>query len=126
MKRATGMGRCKMKISMKVARLNAGLSQGEAAEKLKMPQTTLSHYERNMCRPSIARFEKLCELYGVSTADVIPPNGENRQRVAEPEAEGSADLRYIIECQKSVMEAQRQMLVMQQKMLSQSGGDRYK
>jgi len=125
-KRVVGMGRWKMKISMRVARLRAGLSQGEAAEKLKMPQTTISHYERNMCRPSVARFEKLCELYGVSTADVIRPNAENRQRVAEPKAEGSADLRYIIECQKSVMEAQRQMLVMQQQMLSQSEGDRYK
>lgn len=107
----------RMAITIKQARLNACLTQGEAAEKLKMPQATLCHYERNMCRPSVARFEKLCELYGVSTVDVIRPSKENRQRVAEPKAEGSTDLRYIIECQKSVMEAQRQMLVMQQQLL---------
>ena len=107
----------RMAITIKQARLNACLTQGEAAEKLKIPQTTLCHYERNMCRPSVARFEKLCELYGVSTVDVIPPSEENRQRVAEPEAKGSTDLRYIIECQRSVIEAQRQMLVMQQQLL---------
>lgn len=109
-------------ITIKQARLNACLTQGEAAEKLKMPQTTLCHYERNMCRPSAERFENLCELYGVSTTDVIWPSGQNRQRVAEPEAEGSTDLRYIIECQKSVMEAQRQMLFMQQQLLGVLNG----
>lgn len=106
-----------MAITIKQARLNARLTQAEAAEKLKMPQTTLCHYERNMCRPSAERFETLCELYGVPTDDVIWPSGQNRQKVAEPEAEGSTDLRYIIECQKSVIEAQRQMLVMQQQLL---------
>ena len=104
-----------MTITMKQARLNAGLTQGEAAEKLKMPQTTLSHYERNMCRPSKDRFEKLCELYGYPVDQVRRPHGENRQQAPEPE--GLADLRYIIECQKAVMESQRQMLVMQQHLL---------
>jgi transcriptional regulator with XRE-family HTH domain len=111
-------------ITLREARLNAGLSQKEAAELSNIPQTTVSHYEKDMCKPSTDRFKKLCFIYGYSTDDIRYPadNRWERRRKKlespEPESEPPSDLRYIIECQKSVMESQRQMLVMQQQIIA--------
>jgi len=111
-------------ITLREARLNAGLSQGEAAELSHIPQTTISHYEKDMCKPSKARFEKLCFIYGYSTDDIRYPEDNRRKKVEQPEPEPSSDLRYVIECQKSVMESQRQMLVMQQQLIAEMNNDR--
>ena len=104
-------------ITLREARLNAGLSQGEAAELSHIPQTTISHYEKNLCRPSKARFEKLCSIYGYSTNEVVYPEDNRINKKLLPVKDTYSDLRYIIECQKAVMESQRQMLVMQQQLL---------
>lgn len=107
-----------MAITIKEARLNSGLSQLEAAKLSHIPQTTISHYEKDMCKPSKARFEKLCSIYGAATDDVVYPV-DNRKRKKVCAEESSPDLRYIIECQKTVMETQRQMLVMQQQLIAE-------
>ena len=104
-------------ITLREARLNAGLSQGEAAELSHIPQTTISHYEKNLCRPSKARFEKLCSIYGYSTNEVVYPEDNRINKKLLPVKDTYSDLRYIIECQKAVMESQRQLLVMQQQLL---------
>jgi len=104
-------------ITLREARLNTGLSQGEAAELSHIPQTTISHYEKNLCKPSKARFEKLCSIYGYSTNEVVYPEDNRTNKKLLPVKDTYSDLRYIIECQKAVMESQRQMLVMQQQLL---------
>jgi|11BtaG_2_1085332.scaffolds.fasta_scaffold33274_5 transcriptional regulator with XRE-family HTH domain len=104
-------------ITLREARLNAGLSQGKAAELSHIPQTTISHYEKNLCKPSKARFEKLCSIYGYSTNEVVYPEDNRINKKLLPVKDTYSDLRYIIECQKAVMESQRQMLVMQQQLL---------
>ena len=113
-------------ITLREARLNTGLSQSEAAELSQIPQATISHYDKNLCRPSKTRFEKLCFIYGYSTEEVIFPEDNRKNKKLFPVEENSSDLRYIIECQKAVMESQRQMLVMQQQLLERkrNGQDR--
>ena len=111
-------------ITLREARLNAGLSQGEAAELSHIPQTTISHYEKNLCKPSKARFENLCSIYGYSTNEIVYPEDNRTNKKSLPVEDKTSDLRYVIECQKAVMESQRQMLVMQQQLIAEMNHDR--
>lgn len=46
-------------------RETAGLSQGEFASELGIPQTTLSSYERENSQPRFEILKKICSLYNV-------------------------------------------------------------
>ena len=52
-----------MKITLKAARINAGLKQIDVANKLSVNITTVSNWESGKTKPSIENFRKLCELY---------------------------------------------------------------
>ena len=54
------------KITLKAARVNAGLTQAEAAAKLGIAQSTLKNWEYGHTDPKLPQFMKLCRLYGVS------------------------------------------------------------
>lgn len=54
------------KISLEAARVNAGLSQKEVAEKLKVSNKTISNWENGKTFPSVEKIEKICYLYGIS------------------------------------------------------------
>ena len=58
------------KISLKAARVNAGLSQKEAANKLGISNKTLCSWENGKTYPDQPMIEKVCTLYGV-TYDMI-------------------------------------------------------
>lgn len=60
-----------MKISLKAARINAGFSQKEAANLLKVSNKTLSNWENGDTFPSAKKIECLCKLYGVSYNNII-------------------------------------------------------
>lgn len=60
-----------MKITLKAARVNAGYSQKEAAERLGISNTTLCKWENYISFPNAQQIDKLCELYGVSYDDLI-------------------------------------------------------
>ena len=53
-------------ITLKAARVNAGLTQSEVAEKLKISAGTLKNWERGKTFPKQPQIEALCELYGVT------------------------------------------------------------
>lgn len=53
-------------ITLKAARVNAGLTQSEVAEKLKISTGTLKNWERGKTFPKQPQIEALCELYGVT------------------------------------------------------------
>lgn len=53
-----------MKITLKAARINAGLDQSDVARKLNVNIATISSWETGKTRPSLTNFRKLCELYG--------------------------------------------------------------
>lgn len=58
------------KLTLKAARVNAGLTQKEAAESLGICEQTLSNYERGISYPDVPMIEKFVGLYGVSYDDL--------------------------------------------------------
>lgn len=52
-----------VKISLKAARVNADLSQKEAAKMLKISNATLGKWEKGTAFPSMAQVPKICDLY---------------------------------------------------------------
>ena len=55
-----------VKISIKAARVNAGLSQKEAADHLGVSNKTLGNWENGITYPPADKILEICELYGVS------------------------------------------------------------
>lgn len=55
-----------MKISIRAARINAGFSQKEAADRLGISTKTLSNWENGITYPPVDKIPAICELYGVS------------------------------------------------------------
>lgn len=53
-----------MQITLRAARVNAGMSQSEAAYKLSVNISTVSSWENGKTVPSLENFRKLCRLYG--------------------------------------------------------------
>lgn len=51
-------------ISLEAARVNAGLSQKDAAQKVGINVATLSNWENGKTSPDVDKFKKLCEVYG--------------------------------------------------------------
>ncbi len=57
-------------VSLEAARINAGLSQKEAAKQVGVNVGTLSNWENGKTAPDIDKFRKLCAVYGCP-ADLI-------------------------------------------------------
>ena len=55
-----------VKISIRAARVNVGLSQKEAAEQLGVCTKTLCNWENGITFPPADKIPAICELYGVS------------------------------------------------------------
>lgn len=60
-----------MQVTMKAARINKGLTQKEAAERLGISLTTLSNYECGKSFPDVPVIQKIEKLYSVSYNDII-------------------------------------------------------
>ena len=54
-----------VKISIRAARVNVGLSQKEAAEQLGVSSKTLGNWEKGTTFPPADKIAAICELYGV-------------------------------------------------------------
>lgn len=54
------------KITLKAARVNAGLTQEDVAEKMGVAVTTVRNWEKGNTDPKLSQFVMLCEIYGVS------------------------------------------------------------
>jgi transcriptional regulator with XRE-family HTH domain len=53
------------KISIRAARVNAELSQKEAAERLGVSNKTIGNWENRITFPPADKINAMCELYGV-------------------------------------------------------------
>lgn len=53
------------KISLAAARINANLTQKEAAKALKVSLSTYKNWENGITYPKQPAIEKICELYGM-------------------------------------------------------------
>jgi DNA-binding XRE family transcriptional regulator len=60
-----------MKITIKAARVNAGLTQDAVAKKLKKSKNTIVNYENGRSVPDIETGKELAKLYGLSVDDLI-------------------------------------------------------
>lgn len=59
-----------MQITLRAARVNAGLKQLDVAKMLGVDRTTISRYERTKA-PDVNTARKLCEIYNVDLSNVI-------------------------------------------------------
>lgn len=62
-----------MKITLKAARVNAGLTQSQVAKKLAVDRATLMRWESGKSSPKLTDVQRMCRLYGISTADLAEP-----------------------------------------------------
>lgn len=62
-----------MQISLKAARVNAGLTQLDVAKKLKKNKQTIVNWENGKTMIDAANFTALCLLYCVEEDDIFLP-----------------------------------------------------
>lgn len=60
-----------MAITMKAARVNAGLTQAEAAKALNISKATLIRYEKGKAVPLVTMARDMAKLYALSVDDII-------------------------------------------------------
>lgn len=59
------------KISLKAARVNADLSQDEAANRLHISKNTLVNWEKGRTFPDYSELTRLCSIYNNIPVDII-------------------------------------------------------
>ena len=59
-----------MRISIRAARTNKGLTQAEAATALNVTKKTVCSWEKYRTKPSVDKVEKICDLYDVEYDDI--------------------------------------------------------
>ena len=69
----------KEKISLKAARVNAGLTQSEAAKKIGVTRDTLRNWETGKSSPNVVVFKTIESVYGMSYDDIsfLPQDTRN-------------------------------------------------
>lgn len=60
-----------MAITLKAARVNAGLTQMDVVNALGISKSTIANYELYRTKPSIETAQKLADLYKMSVDDII-------------------------------------------------------
>lgn len=64
----------RFKVSIAAARVNAGLTQGEAAKELHVSKTTISNWEKGRVLPSFVTLQALSQLYGIPVDSIFLPD----------------------------------------------------
>lgn len=59
------------KMTLKAARVNAGLSQKEAGKRLNVSEDVVSNWERGLSFPDVIQLEKIERVYNVSYNNLI-------------------------------------------------------
>lgn len=59
------------KITLAAARVNAGFTQKEAAERLKVGNKTLWKWEKGISMPTADKIDAICELYSLPYDNII-------------------------------------------------------
>lgn len=60
-----------MAITLRAARINAGYTQMEAANKIGVSKESISNWERGKSYPDVPQLKKIEELYKVDYKDLI-------------------------------------------------------
>ena len=72
-----------LQITLKAARVNAGLTQVEAAKKLGKSPNTIILWENGTIAPDRANLYLLAEIYGISIDNIFLPNYSTDSRKEE-------------------------------------------
>lgn len=64
-------GDADMAISIKAARVNAGFTQSEVAERLNKTKNTIVSWESYTTAPDIKTAQAMAKLYGLSVDDIV-------------------------------------------------------
>ena len=59
-----------MEITLKAARVNAGLTQIQVADRVGSTKNTISNYERYITIPDMEMAKKLADVYGCTVNDL--------------------------------------------------------
>ena len=59
-----------MRISMKAARINCGMTQEEFARKMNVTKKTISAWESGKTFPKVDKIPAICEVLGVQYDDI--------------------------------------------------------
>jgi transcriptional regulator with XRE-family HTH domain len=60
-----------MKVTLKAARINKGLTQEDASKQLGVSVETLGNYEKGITYPDIPVLKKIEKVYGVEYSNII-------------------------------------------------------
>ena len=60
-----------MRITLRAARVNAGLTLPEASKLIGVHEWTLRQYEKNNCVPRWSVIKKIEEVYGIPVSNII-------------------------------------------------------
>lgn len=60
-------------ISLRAARIDAGLTQKQAAEQIGVTPLTLQNWEHGIFEPRYSHLKKACEVYGRKPEDIFLP-----------------------------------------------------
>ena len=60
-----------VRLTLKAARVNAGLTQKAAAKKLNVSNKTLGSWENGLTAPNAKKVPDICQLYGIGYDDLI-------------------------------------------------------
>ena len=69
-----------LQISLKAARVNAGLTQAEVAEKLGKSPNTIILWENGIISPDRANFYLLAKTYGLPVDNIFLPSDSTNSR----------------------------------------------
>lgn len=61
----------KLKITLEAARVNAGLTQDQVAEKMQLTRATIIAWEKGRKILKIWELDALCEIYGLTRDDIF-------------------------------------------------------
>ncbi len=56
-----------IKLTLKAARVNAGLTQSQAADKIGISKYTLGNYEKGITIPRTDRLNRMAEIYNIKS-----------------------------------------------------------
>lgn len=59
-----------MKLTLKSARVNAGINQEEAAKAINVSKDTISKWERGLCMPNSRHIPQIEKAYKISYDDI--------------------------------------------------------
>lgn len=63
-----------LQISLAAARVNAGMTQKEVAEKMGVSKVTIVNWEKGRTLPNMATARKLAELYSIPLDNIFLPD----------------------------------------------------